>query len=93
MEGLKSIVGRPQHRKELVAGGLAEHLTTGTSNSFLTSRAAPTFFLEYSNLVERLGNRASDFWSAYMQNMRDRVFLPVRLLKLPLIELPQVCLP
>lgn len=59
--------------------------------SNVKSRA--NLFLEYSNLVKRLGNRASDFWSAYMHNQRDRVFRPVRLLKLPLIELPQARLP
>lgn len=50
-------------------------------------------FLEYGNLVERLGNRASDFWSAYTHHQRDRTFHPVRLLKLPLVELPQARLP
>jgi len=50
-------------------------------------------FLEYTNLVERLGNRGSDFWSAYMHHQRDRDFRPVRLLKLPLVELPQARLP
>lgn len=34
MEGLKLLVSRPKHRKELVAGGLAEYLTAGTLTSF-----------------------------------------------------------
>ena len=44
MEGLKRMVSRPKHRKELVAGGLADYLTAGTPNSFLTSRAVLTSF-------------------------------------------------
>ncbi len=30
MEGLKRLISRPTHRKELVAGGFAEYLTAGT---------------------------------------------------------------
>ncbi|KAI9507419.1 HlyB/MsbA family ABC transporter [Russula earlei] len=73
MEGLKQLVSRSKHRKEVVAGGLAECLTA-----------------EYSNLVDRLGDSASDFWSAYMSRQSDRSFHPVRLLRLPLSELPQI---
>jgi hypothetical protein len=42
MEGLKRLVGISRHRKELVAGGLAEKLTAGMSDSFSISTAAPT---------------------------------------------------
>ena len=48
------------------------------------------FIVEYRNLVDRLGGRARDFWSAYIETCGDRAYQPVRFLKLPLIELPQV---
>ncbi|KAI0301013.1 HlyB/MsbA family ABC transporter, partial [Multifurca ochricompacta] len=73
MEGLKRLVSNSKHRKELVAGSLAEYLT-----------------VEYRKLVDRLGNRASDFWSVYTDTRSDRVFQPMRLLRLPLNELPQI---
>ncbi|KAI0288518.1 HlyB/MsbA family ABC transporter [Russula brevipes] len=45
---------------------------------------------EYRNLVDRLGNHASDFWSVYTDSHGDRAFRPVHLLQLPLTELPQI---
>jgi hypothetical protein len=33
MEGLKRLVHNSKHRKEFVAGGLAEYLTAGMSNA------------------------------------------------------------
>ncbi|KAF8494576.1 HlyB/MsbA family ABC transporter [Russula emetica] len=43
---------------------------------------------EYRNLIDRLGSRASDFWSTYID---DRIHRPGRLLlQLPLSELPQI---
>jgi hypothetical protein len=34
MEGLKRVVTESKHRKEVVAGGLAEYLVAGAWNSF-----------------------------------------------------------
>ncbi|KAI0301012.1 HlyB/MsbA family ABC transporter [Multifurca ochricompacta] len=45
---------------------------------------------EYRGLADRLGSHANDFWSTYMDAYSDRNFQPVRLLKLPLGELPQI---
>ena len=90
MEGLKRLVGSSKHRKELVAGGLSEYITAGASNPLLLGRTNTNRFVEYRNLVDRLGNRASDFWSAYTDAYYDRVIQPVQLLILPLSELPQV---
>lgn len=93
MEGLKRIVRRSSHRKELVAGGLAGHLTTGTSEFPSMDKSYANRFVEYSNLVDRLGNRANDFWTERLHSHRSHIFQPMRLLKLPLTELPQARLP
>ncbi|KAI0267129.1 HlyB/MsbA family ABC transporter [Gloeopeniophorella convolvens] len=45
---------------------------------------------EYSTLVDRLGSRANDFWTAWGESVSDGAFRPIRLLKLPLNELPQI---
>ena len=89
MEGLKRLVGSSKHRRELVAGGLAAYLTAGASSHLLEYNCI-NLFVEYQNLVDRLGGGASDFWSAYVEAYNDRVFQLVRPLKLPINELPQV---
>jgi len=74
---------RMEGLKRLV--GSSKHrkeLVAGGFASYLTA--------EYRNLVDRLGNCASDFWSTYIDACGDRVYQPVRLLKLPLSELPQI---
>ncbi|KAH8996475.1 HlyB/MsbA family ABC transporter [Lactarius hatsudake] len=73
MEGLKRLISRSTHRKELIAGGLTEYLTA-----------------EYRGLVDRLGDRASDFWSIYTNSFTYDALQPMRLLRLPLGELPQI---
>ena len=90
MEGLKRLVSTSKHRKELVAGGLVEYVTSGASSSLRCTMGHTDALPEYRNLVDRLGNRASDFWSAHADTFADRAFRPMRLLKLPLSELPQV---
>jgi hypothetical protein len=89
MEGLKRLISTSTHRKELVAGGLAAYLTSGASSPFL-GQGRTDLFVEYRNLVDRLGNRATDFWSAYFDHTTERVFQPMRLLRISLMELPQV---
>jgi len=51
---------------------------------------ADPFFVEYRTLVDRLGDRASDFWSIYTNFFTYDALRPMRLLQLPLGELPQV---
>ena len=46
--------------------------------------------VEYRILVNRLGDRASDFFSAYTNSFTYDALRPMRLLRLPLGELPQV---
>lgn len=89
MEGLKRLVGSSKHRKELVAGGLSTYLTAGMSRPS-PRKGRTDFIVEYRSLVDRLGNRASDFWSTYIDACGDPAYQPMRLLKLPLSELPQV---
>ena len=90
MEGLKRLVSSSKHRKELVAGGLSAYLTAGASSPLLKDKVNTDRFVEYRNLVDRLGNHASDFWSAYENAYADSVVRLVSLLTLPLSELPQV---
>ncbi|KAH9972436.1 P-loop containing nucleoside triphosphate hydrolase protein [Lactifluus volemus] len=71
IEGLKRLVHNPKHRKEFVAGGLSEYLTT-----------------EYRTLSDRVGRHATDFWTSYFDGWSDGAFRPIRLLNLPLSELP-----
>ena len=47
-------------------------------------------YVEYRSLVERLGDRAGDFWSIYSHSFHYDDLRPMRLLKIPLGELPQV---
>jgi hypothetical protein len=89
MEGLKRLVGTTKHRKELVAGGLAAFLTAGASSPFLGQSSAD-LFVEYSDLVDRLGNHATDFWSSYFNHTANRLFQPMNFVRISLIELPQV---
>jgi hypothetical protein len=90
MEGLKRLISRSSHRKELVAGGLAEYLTAGACQVLYGGAGLTVSFVEYRSLVERLGDRASDFWSMYSQSFNYDALQPMRLLKIPLGELPQV---
>ena len=90
MEGLKRLVSRPTHRKELVAGGLAEYLTAGAHQIFYDSVGLADSYVEYRSLVNRLGDRASDFYSVYTNSFTYDALRPMRLLRLPLGELPQV---
>ncbi|KAH9030697.1 hypothetical protein EDB85DRAFT_1891504 [Lactarius pseudohatsudake] len=80
MEGLNRVVSDTRHRKELVAGGLDEFLTEGIIN-------VPT---EYRSLADRLRDRVKDFWSAYSSSRRNVDFAPIRLLRVPIQELPQI---
>lgn len=89
MEGLKRLVARSIHRKELVAGGLAEYLTAGAHQILYDSMGLTDSSVEYRGLVNRLGDRASDFWSTYTNSLTYDL-QPKRLLRLPLGELPQV---
>ncbi|KAI0288520.1 HlyB/MsbA family ABC transporter [Russula brevipes] len=73
MEGLRRVVTESKHRKEVVAGGLAEYLIA-----------------EYHSLATRVGTRAGDFWSLYFDSHDDRLFRPLRLLMIPLCELPLI---
>ena len=52
--------------------------------------AALTLSTEYCSLADRLRGRASEFWAAYYNPRRYPTFKPIRLLKVPLQELPQV---
>jgi hypothetical protein len=90
MEGLKQLVTRSTHRKELVAGGLAEYLTAGAHQILYDSVGLTDSSVEYRSLVNRLGDRASDFYSIYTKTFAYDAFRPMRLLRLPLGELPQV---
>jgi hypothetical protein len=92
MEGLKRLVTSAKHRKELVAGGLAGYLSSGASSSLRCEIGYTDSLPEYRSLVDRLGNRANDFWSAHADTFIDHAFQPMRLLQIPLSELPQVCL-
>jgi hypothetical protein len=91
MEGLNRVVSDTKHRKELVAGGLDEFLTAGVQDDFLWKGIA-NVSAEYCSLADRLGGHANDFWAIYFSSIsrRYRTFEPIRLLKFPLEELPQV---
>ena len=43
MEGINRVVADTKHRKELVAGGLDEFLTTGVQNIFLDRESSLTY--------------------------------------------------
>ncbi|KAH9079233.1 HlyB/MsbA family ABC transporter [Lactarius deliciosus] len=45
---------------------------------------------EYCSLADRLKGRAKDFWSAYSSSRRNVTFEPIRLLRIPIQELPQI---
>ena len=92
MEGLKRLVSRSTHRKELVAGGLAEYLTAGASQILHDSVGLIDYLVEYRRLVDKLGDRASDFWSIYDKSFSYDAYAlrPMRLIRIPLSELPQV---
>lgn len=59
-----------------------KEVVAGGLDEFLTA--------EYCSLANRLGNRARDFWSAYFVSSRYQNFEPLRLLMVPLSELPQI---
>jgi hypothetical protein len=90
MEGLKSLIHNSKHRKEFVAGGLAEYLIAGMSNARKDGFSHWAIFTEYHTLSDRVGKHATDFWTSYFDTWVDGVFRPLRLLNLPLSELPEV---
>ncbi|KAH9030694.1 HlyB/MsbA family ABC transporter [Lactarius pseudohatsudake] len=45
---------------------------------------------EHCSLADRLRGRAKDFWSAYYSFRRNVAFAPIRLLRVPIQELPQI---
>jgi hypothetical protein len=89
MEGLNRVVKDTKHRKELVAGGLDEFLTAGVRDTFRRWRGITDLSAEYCSLADRLGSRANNFWAAYLSSLKYPSF-PIRLLTVPLNELPQV---
>lgn len=90
MEGLKRLISLSTHRKELVAGGLAEYLTAGACQLLYDIVGLTDFVAEYRILVDRLEDRASDFWSIYTNSFTYDAIQPMRLLGIPLGELPRV---
>ncbi|KAH9993933.1 HlyB/MsbA family ABC transporter [Russula vinacea] len=74
---------RMEGLKRLV--GTTKHrkeLVAGGLAAFLTA--------EYSDLVDRLGNHATDFWSSYFNHTANRLFQPMNFVRISLIELPQI---
>ncbi|KAH9048502.1 HlyB/MsbA family ABC transporter [Lactarius hengduanensis] len=59
-----------------------KELVAGGLDEFLTE--------EYCSLADRLRGRAKDFWSAYSSSRRNVAFAPIRLLRVPIQELPQI---
>ena len=51
---------------------------------------ALSYFTEYRTLSDRVGRHATDFWTSYFDTWSDGAFRPIRLLNLPMSELPQV---
>ncbi|KAH9001450.1 HlyB/MsbA family ABC transporter [Lactarius akahatsu] len=45
---------------------------------------------EYCSLANKLRGRAKDFWSTYSSSRRIETFEPIRLLRIPIQELPQI---
>ena len=89
MEGLNRVVRDTKHRKEIVAGDLDKYLTEGVQGAFRW-RGIADVSAEYCTLADRLGSRAEDFWASYMTYRRYPIFDPIRLLRIPLKELPLV---
>ncbi|KAH8834804.1 P-loop containing nucleoside triphosphate hydrolase protein [Flagelloscypha sp. PMI_526] len=73
MEGLKQTIVADEHRKEIVAGGNMWSYLLG----------------EYRSAVNKLGERAVDFWSAYHARQQNQFSL-IGLVVEPLAELPQI---
>jgi hypothetical protein len=90
MEGLKRLVNESKHRKELVAGGLAQYLVAGALNSLQQREFLPICMAEYHRLANLVGSRAGDFWSVFLDSHNDRIFRPLRLFTISLSELPLV---
>ncbi|KAH9060046.1 HlyB/MsbA family ABC transporter [Lactarius vividus] len=59
-----------------------KELVAGGLDEFLTE--------EYCSLADRLRGRAKNFWSAYSSSRRNETFEPIRLLRVPIQELPQI---
>ncbi|KAI9437632.1 HlyB/MsbA family ABC transporter [Lactarius indigo] len=59
-----------------------KELVAGGLDEFLTA--------EYRSLADRLGDRANDFWTAYLSYVRTPTLEPMSLLRVPLKELPQI---
>ncbi|KAI9507420.1 HlyB/MsbA family ABC transporter [Russula earlei] len=45
---------------------------------------------EYRRLANRVGSRAGDFWSVFLDSHNDRLFRPLRLVSISLSELPLI---
>jgi hypothetical protein len=53
MEGLKRLVNKSKHRKEVVAGGLSEYLTAGVPNT-------RNNYLGLANLLNRISHASGE---------------------------------
>ena len=49
-----------------------------------------TRLVEYRSLVSRVGHIAGDFWTDFYDSHNDNPFRPVRIILIPLCELPLV---
>ena len=93
MQGLKTVVSFPEHRKELVAGNLGAFLTTREQNgTFLNSQ--PLIFTHHSTEFleagKRVGDQAHDFFEQWrIYKLRGRFSL-LSMLQDPVRQLPQV---
>src|SRR5712691_981175 len=56
----------------------------------LNHETLPTCLAEYRSLVSHVGSIASDFWTAFYDSHNDNLLHPVRIILIPLCELPLV---
>jgi hypothetical protein len=49
-----------------------------------------TRLAEYRNLASRVGPITGDFWTVFYESQNDNLFRPVRIVLIPLCELPLV---
>ena len=90
MEGLRRLVNDPKHRKEVVAGGLAQFLVKGAFGHAQTTGQFRLVWAEFRSLAGQVGDIAGDLWTAYTDYHDERLFRPLRIILIPLCELPLV---
>jgi hypothetical protein len=92
LQGLKRVVNDPEHRKEFVAGNMANYVTQSSEMMVIVNMYALLIIVSvvFRKALARVGDHADDFYETYREYRQRERFGLGMLFKDSLSELPQV---